>query len=88
MTDLSKIPDLELRQKLKGVLAQIKAVEAKLEAAAAPFESERERLEAQRDELLGERWLEGECAITGLPIFSDDETRERRALACALEAAA
>lgn len=94
MTDLSKIPDLELRQKIKPINDRIDAVGEKLrqmqtefyakcKAASAELDAEYGRLNDQLSELLGEdREITGTCAVTGLPIFEGDETVEKYVLAC------
>ena len=82
MTDLSKIPDLELRQKVKVISAAIEAIDARIDEIAAPHYEERHKLQKQLDALLGERYLEGHCWETGLPILDGDDVLERRVLAC------
>lgn len=87
MTDLSKIPDLELRQKAKVLNDAIDAIDnkiaavqeefrAKMNAACAALDKEREALDDELASILGEdREIVGTCCKTGLPIFDGDETR-------------
>lgn len=94
MTDLSKVPDLELRQKIKPMAERLAALQAAVdkkldelreqnEADLLPLKQQAADAEDEIDKLLGEdRWFEGICDKTGLPIFSDDETEEIRVLAC------
>lgn len=124
--DLSKVPELELRRKIKPINDRLNAIEAeiehleeteeaKMQAALKPIrdrlnavrdelqnardaafekmgatykhlQDERDELETQIAQLLGEdRAVEGICHLTGLPIFSDDETTGFTALACVAE---
>ena len=80
MTDLSKIPDLELRQKVKELADAIDKIDARIEEMTAPFYAERNILRDQQNEILGERTIEGWCDTTGLPIFEDDDVVETRTL--------
>ena len=80
MTDLSKIPDLELRQKVKELDDAIDKIDARIEEIAAPLYAERNMLRDQQNEILGERTIDGWCATTGLPIFEDDDVVEKRTL--------
>ena len=96
--DLSNVPELELRRKIKPINDRLDAIEAELQraygaehektkAAYAPLLAERERLEAQINELLGEdRCIEGTCCVTGLPIFSDDGWTDAMVLTCVTDA--
>lgn len=86
--DLSKIPHLELRQKVKPLNDQIDALDEKIAAlkteyrnklneAAAPLYVERDRLNDQLEALIGDASLGdiiATCTKTGLPIFEEDET--------------
>ena len=88
MTDLSKIPELELRQKIKpindrmdAITIQMDEIREKHRAAAhdalVPLNSEWDKLQGELAEKLGDdREIVGTCDKTGLPIFSDDETKE------------
>ena len=94
MTDLSKIPDLELRQKAKALNDRIDAIDAELEKRrsetwkkfhddTAALDAERDKLDEQLGELLGEdHEITGTCDVTGLPIFDGDEVIEKQVLAC------
>ena len=82
MTDLSKIPDLELRQKAKELDDAIDKIDAYIEEKSAPLYEQRRKLVDQLHALLGDRSLDGRCAATNLPIFEDDEVIEKRVLAC------
>ena len=82
MTDLSKIPDLELRQKAKVIDDAIDKIDVRIYEITTPLYEERVKLVDQLNALLGERCLDGRCAATGLPIFEDDEIVEKRVLAC------
>jgi hypothetical protein len=95
--DLSKVPDLELRQKIKPLSERLQAVKRqidrersremdKLEAVIGPLRSERDRLrveiEAALDDHPDASEVIGACLISGLPIFDSDEIEESYALAC------
>lgn len=92
MTDLSKVPDLELRQKIKPINDQMDAIDAQIEkirsehyqrmdAAMKPLNDQRDKLDAQLEEILNDREIVATCASTGLPIFDEDETVEQVVLA-------
>lgn len=121
--DMSRVPDLELRRKVKPINDRMDTIDAEIERIEQDFETksaticdpirdrlnliraeltrareaeaekaraackqlrdERDKLEGQLNELLGEdRCIEGTCHLTGLPIFTDDETTEFTALSC------
>ena len=82
MTDLSKIPDLELRQKAKELDDAIDRIDLRIEEMTAPLQDERQKLYDQLDELLDGRSLDGRCEATGLPIFDGDDVLQKRVLAC------
>ena len=82
MTDLSKIPDLELRQKAKVIDDAIDKIDARIHEVTAPLYDERNALMRQLHDLLDGRCLDGRCEATGLPIFEDDEVIEKRVLVC------
>lgn len=83
--DLSKVPDLDLRQKVKPlndrisaldamIYAQRAAMEEKIDAAVKPLEDEKEKIEGTIAEMLGDdRELDGTCAVSGLPLFAGDD---------------
>lgn len=91
MTDLSKVPDLELRQKIKPLCDRLDAIDEKLEAMrkvlrqqTRSLNDEHDKLSEELADLLGtdERSVVGTCSVTGLPILDDDETVDTRRLAC------
>jgi hypothetical protein len=85
--DLSKIPDLELRQKVKPLWDQRVKLDTEIErrkeevhdamaAAVRPLYDEIDAIDEKLNELLGEREIAGTCDETGLPIFDGDDTEE------------
>lgn len=82
MTDLSKIPDLALRQKVKPLLEAIEHIDLKIEDVLTPIQAERDKLDKQVKALIGDRYIDCTCAVTGLPIFGDDDRVESVSLAC------
>jgi hypothetical protein len=91
--DLSKIPDLEIRQKAKGPSDEVDAIDkqietvradyyAKMDAEVKPLYERRAKLDEQIAAIIGkDREIVGTCAKTGLPIFDGDETEELLVLA-------
>lgn len=84
MTDLSKIPDLALRQKIKPLNDKIEALDAQIErlqqdshaqylAASKPLRQQRAALDEELGALLDEREIVGTCSKTSLPIFEGDD---------------
>jgi hypothetical protein len=83
--DLSNIPDLELRQKVKPLYDRAMEIEAKIAAMrrehdakfsdlVKPLEDEETELQNRIQSELGDEYeIVGRCCVTGLPIFSEDE---------------
>jgi hypothetical protein len=83
--DLSNIPELELRQKVKPLYDRAMEISAKIAAMRRehdakfselikPIEDEEMELQNKiRAELGDEYDVVGRCCVTGLPIFEEDE---------------
>lgn len=87
MTDLSKVPDLELRQKVKPLNDKWDALEAQLarlrdehHAKTAPIHEAQSELSDQISDILDGREIVGTCESTGLPVFDDDKGVRRYSL--------
>jgi hypothetical protein len=89
----SKIPELELRWKIKPLYDRIVALEAEIDAAGLNMRrqlevstktlcDERDKLDEEIGEILGDgRAVQSVCCLTGLPIFDGDEVVEALAAA-------
>ena len=97
MADLSKIPDLELRQKIKPLQEKRDALSRQYDetydrmtearrTATEGIQAEIDSIGEQIDDLLAPHpeasEIVGVCEATGLPVFDTDETKTRHTLAC------
>lgn len=84
--DLSKVPDLELRQKVKALTEQSKAlgeeIDREVDRVVGSLRDKRNAIEKQIETLLGDRYIESTCDVSGLPIFDTDEATHMTFLSC------
>ena len=90
--DLSKVPDLELRQKVKALTEQSEAlgeeIDREVDRVTGALREKRNAIEKQIESLLGNRYIDGRCDVSGLPIFDTDDivSEHTTMLACLAEA--